>query len=63
LIQLYWQVGAYISDKIESARNGGKASWHNSLPIWPRVSLDCVVLPAEIYSACGSFTRLTEVTK
>lgn len=59
LIELYWQVGAHISRKIERAEWGIRSSLN-----WQRISLRpsqvCVDSPDPICSACASFMRLIE---
>ena len=62
LVDLYWQVGAYISQKLE------KAEWGMaSCPSWRRTSQkpnrDYAGLPDQISSGCANFTRLTVMMK
>jgi hypothetical protein len=58
LIELYWQVGAYISRKMEKAEGVIPllVDWRS---ISVRPSRGCVVLLGPICFACVSFTRRT----
>lgn len=62
LVGLYWQLGEYISRKLESAP-GEKASCNN----WPIISLSIIptlrVLHVPICSECGSVMKRTKTTK
>jgi hypothetical protein len=53
LIELYWQVGAYISRKLEKAEWAilWSVSWRN---IWLRLNLGCADLPGRMCSACAN---------
>lgn len=62
LIELYWQVGAYISRKLERAEWGDSVVG-NWLSIWQRLNQDCAVLLGQICSACASSTRSTTPTR
>ncbi len=62
LIELHWQVGAYISRKIEAAEWG--MEWSLNWLLTSRVlNRDCAVLPEPISFACASFTRHTDMTQ
>lgn len=61
LIELYWQVGAYISRKLE------KAEWGDSVVSQLAEHLaqtrGCVGLPAPICFACVNSTKLIAATR
>ena len=62
LIELYWQIGEYISRKIESAAWGEGVVEELAAHIGRSIPA-CGVTPAVTYSECGSFSRLTGGTK
>jgi hypothetical protein len=62
LVELHWQVGAYISQKLAQAEwvMGLCRSWPLT---WRKPSQDCVDLHHETYFGCVNFTRPTAMMK
>jgi hypothetical protein len=58
LIDLYWNIGATISRKIETSE-WEMGSWSGWLSSWHERNRGCVDSLPGICSECGSFTRLT----